>query len=144
MLALGSLLFSNFDVIGITNDPMPTVSVGQPLTSGGLTLFSFDPNEAGNFDVDVYFEVSVMSGGLLNGIDLTVGGNLASVSERVCTATILGNPGNICSPTGQQLASLSNESGNPTVTVPLAVPVANIFIFKDVGTQPGGSLSTVS
>lgn len=142
---LGNFVFENFYVIGTTNDPTPTVSVGQPLVSDtGEVIFSFNPNEASDFDIDVYFEVTAINGSLADAVDLTVGGNLATVSERVCTAPILGNPGNVCSPTGRQLASLSNISGNPTVTTQLASTAATLFVFKDVGTQPGGSLSTVS
>lgn len=142
---LNNLDFSNFTVIGTSNDPDPTVTISQPLQlDGPETLLSFNPNEGSNFDIDIYFEVQTTDGSFLTGIDLTVGGNNANVSERVCSNTMLGNPGNICSPTGSQLASISNFSGQPTVEAQLSSATSTIFVFKNVGTQPGGALSTVS
>jgi hypothetical protein len=142
---LGDLLFSNFDVVGITNDPTPTVSVGAPLQAGPPeTLLTFNPNLGSNFDIDVYFEVQVLNGGTISGVDLSVGGDGANVSERICTGTILGNQGNNCSPTGTQLASLANTSGSPEVFATFPAPESTFYVFKDIGTQPGGALSTVT
>jgi PEP-CTERM motif len=143
--SLGNLTFSNFHVVGITNDPNPTVSVGAPLQVGNTTLLSFNPNLGSNMDIDLYFEVTVANG-KVQFADLTVGGNLGNVSERLCTNTIQGNPGNICTSNGGvELASLSAASGQPTVTVPLnGGGSSHFFVFKDIGTQPSGALSTVT
>lgn len=142
---LGDLLFSNFDVIGITNDLTPTVSVGAPLLAGPPeTLLTFNPNLGSNFDIDVYFEVQTTDGSSISGADLSVGGVGANVSERICTGTILGNQGNNCSPTGTQLAALANTSGAPETFATFTTPASTFYVFKDIGTQPGGALSTVT
>jgi len=142
---LGDLLFSNFNVVGITNDPTPTVSVGTPLLAGPPeTLLTFNPNLGSNFDIDVYFEVQTLDGSSVTGVDLSVGGVDANVSERICTGTIFGNQGNNCSPTGTQLASLANSSGSAETFADLSVPSSTFYVFKDIGTQPGGALSTVT
>ncbi|MGH9558288.1 MAG: PEP-CTERM sorting domain-containing protein, partial [Bryobacteraceae bacterium] len=140
---LGNILFSNFTVIGNTNDPTPTVTVSFPLMSGPPeTVFSFNPNEGSNFDVDLFFKAQALTGQITS-VDLAVGGVLANVTERVCTAQIVGNPGNLCSPTGTQLAALAAESGFST-SATLGMPASTIYIAKDLGTQIGGGLSTVS
>jgi PEP-CTERM motif len=137
---LGNLLFDNFSVTNGFNDPTPTVAVTNPLTVGPTTYFSINPGLGPNQDIDLFFRVTVLTGQLYS-VDLSVGGNLATVTERVCTNTIQGNPANNCAPTGVQLASLSNSSGLATVTVPLSSPSSVLYIHKDIGTAPGGGLS---
>ncbi len=134
---LGSLLLNNFQVQGFNL----TAAVFVAGTSGFTIEWATVIGSATQVqDIHFSYEVTAQNGLLVNSVDLTSSGNsLSSVLENVCSLGVdLGS--GTC--TGILLGSLSAFGNVSTpITTPLSPPTSDIFLWKDIGTQPGGLLS---
>ncbi len=137
--SLGGLTFSGFSAVNAGNVPTPSVFlVSVQDTSGGIML-NFNPGLlTGNQDIWFYFQVT---GSPVLGVDLTNGATgVTSIAERVCSGPI--QPGNVCAE-GQEVATLSAASGQ-SAQVWFESPQASLYIFKDIGTESDGHMSSFS
>ncbi len=155
-VSCGGLTFSNFQVIPATGNPTPTVSlVSVDNTSGSVNL-SFNPNMSaptGAEDIHLYYSVSGAAG-QWQGIDLTVGGQNATIIERVCDAPIpsTGPQQNTCAGGGGtqvgQLVAYSQPPGPNIQNASISSSASTLYVYKDIGVQAnaltagGGALTT--
>ena len=146
---LGGLTFSEFQISAAAGNPSPEVDLVSATVSNGEVVLDFNPNMSappslGFQDINFLF---VVRGGV-DQIDLSVGGVNATIEERVCTANFDGNQGFIC--TGQQLASISAFSAPPGPSTAISqffTSTSPLFVYKDIGVNPGangGALSSFS
>jgi hypothetical protein len=149
VIVCGGLTFSNFDVAnpGGGAEGVIDILAGADYDSvTGLTNLSFNPNLQQNEDEQFLFEVT----GGVSQIELSMGGNNATITERACAnpITLTGPLAYLCTdPTGtiaeNPLGQVTVSSGEPDMPV-LSSPFATttpIYIFKDIETGPGGQLS---
>jgi hypothetical protein len=136
----GGLTFSNFSATDFGNSNGVFVTLGDANfdSATGYVNLTFSPNllNVQAFqDFHLFFTVT----GAINGIDLSVGGALASINERACKNGVLVS-GN-CTTGEDQLASLINSSGATNVSASFAQNTST-FIYKDIGHQVGGDLTS--
>lgn len=106
-------------------------------TVSGWVYLTFNPNMTAAVgtveDMWFYFNVS----GPLTGVDLAVGGNGASINERVCSDGVDRTAGNTCvGGLPNQLAVLTNTSGNAAVSSDFDL-VNSASVFKDINLRAG-------
>jgi hypothetical protein len=146
--SVGPLTFSNFLLVNMGGSPSGTMTLRTDWVGSEIYL-NFNPSltAGAGLTTDEYFYFQV-TGGIL-GVDLSVGGTGASITERVCLTPIDRNSGNNC--TGglaNQLAAMTNASGVSAVHSALFPSASPVYIFKDIllqGPQNGSAeLSTFS
>ena len=137
----GGLNFSNFSAtdFGNTNGVFLTLGGATFDTSTGYVNLTFSPNllnVQAIQDFHLFFTVT----GAIDGIDLTVGGDMATISERACknAMTVTGTCTNGLA---DQLANLTNTSGAANVSSSFALN-STTLIFKDIGHAVGGDLTS--
>jgi VPDSG-CTERM motif len=136
---IDGLLFSDFFVDPIPGSPNNVIAMGSGVVNG-VVLFQLNPNlglTTNIEDIHFFFKVSTLDGGAnIFGVDLSVGGFGANVTESVCSGQwVLG----IC--TGTLLTTLSADSGG--FDDGFFAPRSSIWVFKDIGVQSGpGALSS--
>jgi hypothetical protein len=150
VITCGGLTFSNFEVTNATGGAAGIIDIlaGSDYDSvTGAAYLNFNPN-LGGANEDEQFLFSVTGG--LSQIDLSVGGNNATVTERACANPIAltGDLAFLCansdgtasvSPLGQ----ITVASGAPDQPV-FSGPFTNtspVYIFKDIETGANGQLS---
>ncbi|MGE5645723.1 MAG: PEP-CTERM sorting domain-containing protein [Acidobacteriota bacterium] len=142
----GGLSFTNFNVVSAFPLTAPLVSYVSSDDANGTVNISFNPGLSspttpnGLLPQDLWFYFQV-NGARITGVDLTVGGTLATVEETVCSAPTVNN---IC-PEGTHLANIAAFSapGQNTVSKFFDAPFGGaLYVFKDVGVSQGGALST--
>lgn len=146
----GGLTFSNFEVTNATGGATGIVDIlaGSDYDSAtGAAYLNFNPNLGGaNEDEQFLFTVT----GGVSQIDLSVGGNDATITERACANPIstTGPLAALCTDsTGtimeQPLGQITVASGAPDQPVlsPPFPTTTPIYIFKDIETGANGQLS---
>lgn len=149
VVTCGGLSFSNFEVTNATGGAAGIVDIlaGSDYDSvTGATYLNFNPNLAANEDEQFLFTVT----GGLSQIDLSVGGNNATITERACAnpISLTGGLAALCTdPTGttewNPLGQITVASGAPDQPV-FSSPFPNtspVYIFKDIETGANGQLS---
>lgn len=150
VVTCGGLTFSNFEVPNATGGASGIIDLlaGSEYDSvTGAAYLNFNPNEGGaNEDEQFLFTVT----GGLNQIDLSVGGNDATITERACAnpISISGPLAVLCTDsTGTiyeaPLGQITVASGAPDQPV-FSAPFTNtspVYIFKDIETGANGQLS---
>jgi hypothetical protein len=149
VIVCGGLTFSNFEVPNATGGAAGLIDIlaGSDYDSAtGAAYLNFNPNLGANQDEQFLFTVT----GGLSQIDLSLGGNDASITERACAnpIAITGPLAVLCTdPTGttsvSPLGQITVASGAPDQPVfsspfPATSPV---YIFKDIETGANGQLS---
>jgi hypothetical protein len=145
VVTCGGLTFDNFDVNGLNGASgiVDIISAGACTNEGALNqvcLF-FDPNMQANQDVQLSFQVW----GGIDQIDMSVGGENASITETACAVPLVngvcssGNPDDLLG----QITVASNQQATicnlPECT---AIPATSpVYIFKDINTGTDGALS---
>jgi len=141
------LTFDNFQVLDATGNTIGAVDILSAGACGNNEVcLSFNPNLLAGSDVDLMFDVW----GGVSQIDMSVGGDNASVMERACANPIA---------TTGALAFLCTNSAGTTSVAPLGLitvssgtpgqpifsgtfgPVSPVYIFKNILVGPGGQLS---
>jgi hypothetical protein len=150
VITCGSLTFSNFEIPNATGGAAGIVDIlaGSDYDSvTGDTYLNFNPNLSGsNQDEQFLFEVT----GGISQIDMSVGGNSATITERACAnpISITGPLAVLCTdPTGtiyeNPLGQITIASGAPDQPV-FSTPFTSsspVYIFKDIETGANGQLS---
>jgi|HubBroStandDraft_1064217.scaffolds.fasta_scaffold02218_6 hypothetical protein len=150
VIVCGGLTFSNFEVTNPTGGAAGIVDIlaGSTYDSvTGDTYLNFNPNLGGsNEDEQFLFEVS----GGVSQIDMSVGGNNATVTERACANPIAttGDLAFLCTdPTGTisepplgQITVSSGEPDQPVFSGPFT-STSPVYVFKDIETGSNGQLS---
>lgn len=145
--ACGGLTFSNFEVVLASgNLAVGQVDLVTASNNNGDVVLGFNPNlinATGTGFVDLWFFYEVT--GATNGIDLTVRGQNATVTETACSTPIDRVNGNICtSGLLAQLAVVTNSSGVGRKDVAFPSVSGQTYIFKDINVGPGGDLTSFS
>jgi len=136
------ITLSNFVVNNADGGVVPAqFIVGGSFDSSGNVFVSFNPQlgPVGNTtDLHLFFTVT----GGINGIDLTVGGVNASISEIACSTAFVTTVGaqNYGFCTGTTLGAIARQSGSPTAVANFAL-TSPVYIFKDITIGSGGELS---
>jgi hypothetical protein len=150
VIVCGGLTFSNFEVPNATGGAAGIIDIlaGSDYDSvTGAAYLNFNPNLGGaNEDEQFLFEVT----GGVSQIDMSLGGNNATITERACAnpIAIAGPLAVLCTdPTGtimeQPLGQITIASGAPDQPV-FSSPFTStnpIYIFKDIETGANGQLS---
>ncbi len=150
VIVCGGLTFSNFDVPNATGGAPGIVDIlagsGYDSVTGAAYL-DFNPNLSGsNQDEQFLFEVT----GGVSQIDMSLGGNNATITERACAnpIAITGPLAALCTdPTGAtyeaplgQITVASGAPDQPVFSSPFP-DTTPIYIFKDIETGANGQLS---
>lgn len=143
----GGLDFTNFNVVSAFPLTVPMVAYVSSNVSNGSVNISFNPGLSsptvpgiGQLPQDLWFYFQV-TGSSITGVDLTVGGTLATIDELVCSAATVNN---VC-PAGTTLASMAAFSfpGQNTANQMFSSPfTGTMYVFKDIGVAQGGALSS--
>jgi hypothetical protein len=131
------------DAGGATGLPINLVGATSDNAGTRRVDLSFNPNLGGFTVKDIVFYFTVAGG--TTGIDLAVGGDRATITERACkTAIDVAGANNCTGGLGNQLAVLTNFSGQSSVAQSFgaAVVVSPVFIFKDINKGLDGALTT--
>lgn len=145
----GPLTFDNFEVLNAVGGASGLVYIlpsSDYNTATDTAFLQIDPSLLANEDEDLLFEVI----GGINQIDLTVGGQNASVTETACanpiamTGALTGKCANVAgtssvAPLGL-ITAATGTIGQPVLSAPFAM-TSPVYIFKDIETGPGGHLS---
>jgi len=149
VVTCGGLTFNNFEVLNPTGGASGIVDVlsGSDYDSvTGTAFLQFNPNLQANQDEQLLFQVT----GGVSQIDMSVGGENATVTERACANPIAtsGALSFLCTnadgttsvpPLGQITVS-SGTPNQPVFSSPFTI-TSPIYIFKDIQTGAGGALS---
>jgi len=148
VVTCGGLTFDNFQVLNPTGGASGIVDITSITDTGcgSEICISFNPNLEANQDEQLLFEVW---GGITQ-IDMSVGGNNASVTEEACANPIAtsGELADVCA-NAQGTASVaplglitvsSGTAGQPVLS-PQFNPTSPVYIFKNIETGAGGQLS---
>jgi len=137
----GTLTFDNFALVsgtGPSNVARVDIIGAQYDSVTGAVDLQLNPNMAASQYGGLMFEVT---GGVAQ-LDLAVGGNDATVSERACSSPIpTTGPSAFLCPTGTmlgQVSDFSNDSGAPVFSSSFSV-TSPIYVFKDILTGPGNT-----
>lgn len=150
VVTCGGLTFSNFEVPNATGGASGIIDLlaGSEYDSAtGAAYLNFNPNLGGaNEDEQFLFTVT----GGLDQIDLSVGGNNATVTERACAnpISLTGPLAALCTDSSganyeSPLGQITVASGAPDQPV-FSSPFTNtspVYIFKDIETGANGQLS---
>lgn len=149
MVTCGGLTFDNFQVLSPTGGASGLVDVlaGSAYDSvTGTAFLQLNPNLQADQDVELMFQVW----GGISQIDMSVGGNNATVTERACANPISssGALAFLCTdPTGttsvSPLGQITVATGTPNQPV-FSTPfdsTSPVYIFKNIQTGAGGQLS---
>lgn len=145
----GNLTFSNFYLSNLAGANTGTLDINQvTVDNNGVVTLNENPNLGVAGHLDLYFQIS----GGVNLITLAVGGTGATVTERACANPIptSGPVANLCT----NAAQTTNESPLGQLTVhsldanqPVMqgfVATNPIYVFKDIGADANGGLSTLN
>jgi hypothetical protein len=143
VVTCGTLTFDEFAVLNPAGGASGNVDVlasSEFDTSTGQAFLALNPNLQANQDVEFAFAVW----GGVNDIDLSVGGENASVEETACSVPIptTGGGAFVC-PQGDLLGQITVQSNAPDQPV-FAAPFSTtspVYIFKNIEVGSGGQLS---
>lgn len=130
-----NVIFDQFEVIPATPGAPSQFSLNQAFfdTVANTIYLQFNPSLSNGLDSYLYFRVS-SSAALLTGVDMTVSGANATVTELVCSDPI-NRLTNVCNP-GTTLANFAVSSGQ-SGDVLFNSAQSTIYIYKNVlTTQP--------
>jgi len=152
VVTCGGLTFENFNILNAAGGAAGIVDVlsGSSYdTSLGTVNLQLNPNLQANQDVQLMFEVV----GGISQIDMAVGGQNATVTERACANPIAtsGSIAFLCTNTAgtssvDPLGQITVSTGTPNQPV-FSTPFTNtspVYIFKDIQTGAGGALSELT
>ena len=136
--SIGGLTFGGFSAVPATPGSPTQVSLVNASVVGSTVYMNFNPGLVSGQDIWFYFTVT---GGVL-GVDLSLSGTGALISEVVCSQPLL--PNNNC-PVDTELARIGNSTGMPVVNAYFPA-TQTVYIYKDILVQniPGtpGELSS--
>ncbi len=149
VITCGGLTFSNFEVPNATGGAAGVIDIlaGSDYDSvTGATFLNFNPNLQANQDEQFLFEVT----GGISQIDMSIGGNNATITERACLnpistagalAVLCTNSAGTSSvdPLGQ-ITLASGAPNQPVFSAPFT-STSPVYIFKDIETGANGQLS---
>lgn len=144
--AAGGLVFSNFQYLSASGVTSPEVDLVSASVDGtGTVMLTFNPNlSAPSGYQDLYFMFSVS--GLVDQVDMTVGGVHATITETVCSAAMnINAPSCATQNTLANIVAFSAPPGPNQATSGVFSPAGTIWIFKDIGVNGnmgGGALTT--
>ena len=149
VVTCGGLTFENFQVLNPTGGATGMIDIlsGSDYDSvAGTAYLQFDPNLQANQDEQLLFEVV----GGISQIDMSVGGDNATVTERACANPIAtsGPLEDLCTdPAGTtsvpplgQITVASDTPNQPVFSNPFT-NTSPVYIFKDIQTGADGALS---
>lgn len=149
VVTCGSLTYDNFQVLNASGGASGIVDVlsGSDYDSvTGTAYLQLNPNLQSNQDEQLLFQVW----GGISQIDMSVGGQNATVTERACANPIAttGPLSFLCTNSNgtssvPALGEITVSSGTPNQPV-FSTPfntTSPVYIFKDIQTGPGGALS---
>ncbi len=149
VVTCGGLTFDNFEVLNPTGGASGLVDILSGTeydTSTGAAFLQLNPNLQANQDEQLLFQVW----GGISQIDMSVGGDNATVTERACANPIAtsGDLEDLCTNAGgtssaPPLGQITVASGTPNQPV-FSTPFTStspVYIFKDIQTGAGGALS---
>ncbi len=145
----GGLTFDNFEVLNATGGASGIIDILSGTdydTVTGTAYLQFNPNLQANQDEQLLFQVW----GGISQIDMSVGGENATVTERACANPIAtsGPLPDLCTnaagtssvaPLGQ-ITVASGTPDQPVFSNPFN-STSPVYIFKDIQTGAGGALS---
>lgn len=149
-ITCGGLTFSNFQLINLSGENAGHLDINNvsfdPTT--GEVVLSENPNLGSGGHENLLFQVT----GPLDGIDLSVGGVMATVIERACANPIptVGNLANQCvgasgTVSAAPLGSVIVHSGDPNQPLSSSFgAVSTAYLYKDIGTATGGGLTAMN
>jgi hypothetical protein len=142
-ITCGPVTFTNFVVQPTTPGAPTSIQVTQGMYDAvsNTAYLQFNPGLLNGADVYLYFQVTGINGAMVNGVDMSVSGSNAGATEVVCSTPINSFTNNCAVNT--ELARFSVQSGGSN-NVLFGAPVQTAYVFKDIGTQAGGELSTVT
>ncbi len=132
-LACGGLTFSNFEVIDAGATLPAKINLVSALHDSvtNMVTLTFNPNmyaaNAMTEDLHFYFQVT----GGITGIALEVSGTNSFVTERACSTPING-ANNCTGGLSNQLAALTNFSGNSAAVATFNATFSPVYIYKDI------------
>ena len=131
---IGSVTFDSFQIVSQPSAPVVLLMDATQDAPGhqGEIVLDFNPQmhtSAGQFaSFWFYFNVS----GGISGIDLSVGGTNAAISEKACSTAIDPHAANNCmGGSGNLLANLAASSSESTQSASFA-NTSKVYVFKDV------------
>ena len=145
VIMCGGLTFDNFQVLHPTGGAAGTVDIlSAGLDAAGEIDLTFNPNLGPSQDEQLLFAVW---GGITQ-IDMSVAGNLASITERACANAIptMGDFADLCTnaagtAVAAPLAQISVDSNESAVSGTFT-GTSPVYIFKDIQTEdPNGQLT---
>jgi hypothetical protein len=147
----GGLAFSNFQILnmsGSSNSSHFDINGATFDSATGWVVLNENPGLGPNGHVNLFYQVT----GPLIGIDLSVGGENASVIVRACASPVprSGELANLCTNVAQtgsamplaQLAATSATGSQPVFAN--FGDTSTIYIFKDIMTGAADGLSTLN
>ncbi len=144
------LTFSNFSVINFTGQNQGSLSINNVTfdTVTGRVNMNENPGLGSAGHVNLFYTVS----GPLSSIDLSVGGTLATVTERACANPIAqtGPLAGLCTDasgtvSAAALGQITLHSVDPNQPVVSNFgTVSTAYVFKDILTATGGGLSDMN
>ena len=149
VVVCGSLTFDDFNVLNATGGAAGLVDLlsGTAYDSTtGVAYLQLNPNLQANQDLQLLFAVW----GGISQVDMSVGGDNATVTERACANPIptTGGVADLCTdPTGTRtiapLGQITVATGTPNQPV-FSNPFSStspVYIFKDIQAGQGGALT---
>ena len=145
VIMCGGLTFDNFQVLHATGGAAGTIDIlSAGLDAAGEIDLTFNPNLGPSQDEQLLFAVW---GGITQ-IDMSVAGNLASITERACANAIptMGDFADLCTnaagtAVAAPLAQISVDSNESAVSGTFT-GTSPVYIFKDIQTEdPNGQLT---
>jgi len=142
-ITVGGLTLSNFVVVNAGNVPSPEIDlVNVGLSAlGDKIVLDFNPNLSAppsGPDLDLHFTFQV-TGGVYR-LDLGVGGIGATIIERACISSMVGN--GLCPVTPlANIIAFSTPPGPNYATSALFATTSPLYIYKDIGVGHGGGLT---
>jgi len=142
-ITVGGLTLSNFVVVNAGNVPSPEIDlVNVGLSAlGDKIVLDFNPNLSAppsGPDLDLHFTFQVTGG--VNRLDLGVGGVGATIIERACISSMVGN--GLCPVTPlSNIIAFSAPPGPGYATSAFFATTSPLYVYKDIGVAHGGGLT---
>ena len=142
-ISIGGLIISDFVVLNAGYVPSPEIYlVNAGLSAlGDKVVLDFNPNLSAppsGHDLDLHFTFTVTGG--VNRLDLGVGGIGATIIERACISSMVGN--GLCPVTPlSNIIAFSAPPGPGYATSAFFATTSPLYVYKDIGVAHGGGLT---
>lgn len=125
--SIGGLVFSNFSATSAGGGSSTVVNLVTAQVVSDVVYLSFNPGLTTGQDLHFYYTVS----GYLTGVDLSLSGRNASITEIVCSGPVSTIDNTCNTPGSTLLANMVNVSQAPAVQSSFA-GVTAAYIFKNI------------